>query len=104
MSVSKKVAYLGIGVALYVVLGCMMNIPLLGVIENMSYYKCPDCGKELHIFGDSHLEDILKDYQIDLWSKLPINPELSSLQDKGLIEEADIPELENFVTKIIESL
>ncbi len=82
----------------------LMNIPLLGVIENMSYFKCPDCGKEHKIYGDSHLDDVLKEYNIDLWSKLPISQEFSSHQDNGSIEDIDVPELDNFVNKIIESL
>lgn len=63
-----------------------MNIPILGLVENMSYAVCPDCGKELKIFGESHLDDIAKEYQIEHTAKLPIDSKLSAAMDKGSIE------------------
>ncbi len=64
----------------------MMNVPILGIVENMSYFKCPDCGKEHSIFGESNIDEISKKYNIDTISKMPINPKLASLCDKGMIE------------------
>ena len=64
----------------------LMNIPIIGVVENMSYVKCPDCGKELHIFGDSHVEEVAKEYDIPVLAKMPIDPALANLCDKGAIE------------------
>ena len=64
----------------------MMNIPILGLIENMSYLKCPDCGKEIKIFGDSHVDEIAKEYDLDVLAKLPIDPLVASLCDNGKIE------------------
>ena len=64
----------------------MMNIPVLGLVENMSYVKCPDCGKEIKIFGESHIEEIAKQFNYDLLAKLPIDPEIASYVDKGWIE------------------
>ena len=64
----------------------MMNIPVLGIVENMSYFKCPDCGREERIFGDSHIEEIAKKHDIRTIGKLPIEPKLSAACDAGLIE------------------
>ena len=64
----------------------MMNIPILGIIENMSYFKCPDCGKEHYLFGKSKLEDIAKEYGINILARLPIDPESASACDNGKIE------------------
>ena len=64
----------------------LMNIPIIGIVENMSYVKCPDCGKELHIFGESHVEEVAKEYDIPVLAKMPIDPALANLCDKGAIE------------------
>ncbi|HHY90836.1 MAG TPA: Mrp/NBP35 family ATP-binding protein [Clostridiales bacterium] len=64
----------------------MMNIPILGLVENMAYLKCPDCGKEIKVFGDSHIEEIAKTHEIDLLAKIPIDPRIASACDKGMIE------------------
>lgn len=63
-----------------------MNIPILGLVENMSYAVCPDCGKELKVFGESHLDEIAKEYEIEHTAKLPIDSKLSAAMDKGSIE------------------
>ena len=67
----------------------MMNIPILGLVENMSYYTCPDCGKKIEVFGKSHIEEIADNYQISVLAHLPINPNLAALCDKGRIEDYD---------------
>lgn len=64
----------------------MMNVPILGLVENMSYFICPDCDKEYKIFGESHIEEIAKKYNIADYAKLPINPKLSAACDRGMIE------------------
>ena len=64
----------------------MMNIPIIGLIENMSYFKCPDCDKEHEIFGESHIAEIAKEHQIPVLAKLPVEPGFASLCDKGQIE------------------
>ena len=64
----------------------MMHIPVLGLVENMSYATCPDCGKQFSIFGESHAEETAKKFDIQATAKLPIDPALASLCDKGLIE------------------
>ena len=67
----------------------MMNVPIIGVVENMSYFTCPDCGKQTNIFGESHIQDAAAKYGIDLVSRLPLDPRISALTDQGLIEEFD---------------
>ena len=64
----------------------LMNIPILGIIENMSYFECPDCGKRHSIYGESHIEDIAAQYDIPVLAKLPIDPQLAKLCDQGTIE------------------
>ena len=64
----------------------MMKVPIIGLVENMSYFKCPDNGKDYHIFGESHIEDIAKAHGLKVLAKLPIDPKLSALSDKGAIE------------------
>lgn len=64
----------------------MMNIPIIGIVENMSYFRCPDNNKDYQIFGASHIEDIASEYNLKVLAKIPIDPHLSSLSDLGLIE------------------
>lgn len=78
----------------------MMDIPVLGIVENMSYFKCPDCSKEHHIFGESHIEETAAKYDIPLIAKLPINPEFAKLCDEGRIEDADCDALQNIIDNI----
>lgn len=64
----------------------MMDIPILGVVENMSYFECPDCGKRYAIFGESHLEEVAAQYGTKVLGRLPIAPALAKNCDDGLIE------------------
>lgn len=64
----------------------LMDIPVYGLVENMSYVKCPDCGKEIKVFGDSHIEEIAEKFGYDLLGRIPMDPKLSALVDKGWIE------------------
>lgn len=64
----------------------MMNIPILGLVENMSYFECPSCHTRHNIFGESRAEEIAAIYDIKTVAKLPINPDLAAQCDKGLIE------------------
>ena len=64
----------------------MMNVPILGLVENMSWFMCPDCGKKHSIFGDSHIDEIAKEYDTQVLAKLPIDPELAKCVDEGRIE------------------
>ena len=78
----------------------MMNVPILGLVENMSYYKCDDCGKEHKIFGESHIDEIAKKYNINVVAKLPIKPEIASAADAGTIEKVDTSDLDNIIESI----
>ena len=78
----------------------MMHVPVLGIVENMSYFKCPDCGKEHSIFGASHIEEIAKQSNIDAFAKLPIDPKIASMCDQGRIEDINEDWLNNIVDKI----
>ncbi len=64
----------------------MMNIPILGLVENMSYVCCPDCGKEIHVFGESHLEEIAAENGIPVLGRIPMDPALSKVVDQGVVE------------------
>ena len=64
----------------------MMNVPVLGVVENMSYFMCPDCGKRHSVFGDSHIDEIAAKYNTRVLAKLPIDPDLAALVDAGKVE------------------
>ena len=64
----------------------LMNIPILGMVENMSYLECPDCGKKIEVFGESKAEAVAKENGIKLLEKLPINPALAQYADAGRIE------------------
>ncbi|NLZ93005.1 MAG: Mrp/NBP35 family ATP-binding protein [Firmicutes bacterium] len=67
----------------------MMNIPIIGLVENMSYFKCPDNRKEYQIFGDSHIDEIADKHNLKVLAKLPIDPKISAACDKGMIEFID---------------
>lgn len=71
----------------------MMNVPVLGIVENFSYFKCPDCGKEIHIFGESHVDEVSAELSLPVFGKLPIDPNLAKAADKGKFYETDNPYL-----------
>ena len=64
----------------------MMDVPVLGLVENMSYAVCPDCGKHFELFGESHAAEIAQKYNIPLTARLPMDPKLAGSIDKGMIE------------------
>ncbi len=82
----------------------MMNIPVLGLVENLSYVKCPDCGKEIKVFGESHIEEIAQKFGYDLLARIPMDPKLSALVDRGMIELMENDYLDEAARKIIEKL
>lgn len=67
----------------------LMNIPVLGLVENMSYVTCPDCGKEIRIFGESHIEETAQRNGIGITAKIPMDTRLAGACDKGMIELFD---------------
>ena len=78
----------------------MMHIPVLGLVENYSYLKCPDCGKEIKVFGESHLEEIASAMHLPVLAKLPIDPAVAEAFDNGLMETVDT----QAVNKVIEAI
>ncbi len=81
----------------------LMNIPVLGLVENMSYFVCPDCGKEYKIFGESKIDEIAAELGVPVLAKLPIDPKTASLVDKGAIELADdkyVADAVDFISKL----
>ena len=65
-----------------------MNVPILGIVENMSYIECPDCGKKIEVFGKSKLPEVAERYNLEILGQLPINPALAEACDKGEVETA----------------
>ena len=65
----------------------IMNIPIIGIVENMSYIECPDCGKKIYLYGESHVEQAAKEHGIELLGAIPVSPEISALCDKGEVEK-----------------
>lgn len=63
-----------------------MDIPILGLVENMSYLKCPDCGKKIFVFGDGHIDEIGAEFDIPVLAKIPIQPGVASAVDDGTVE------------------
>ncbi len=78
----------------------IMNVPILGLVENMSYFECPDCGSRHKIFGESHIEDIAKEHGITVIDKMGFDQKLAAAVDKGMIELFDGKRLENISEKI----
>lgn len=77
-----------------------MNIPVLGLVENYSYFECPDCGKQVSIFGESKVDEVAKEFGIDVLGKIPIVTEMAGLADAGLFDK-----IENvYITKVIEKI
>lgn len=80
----------------------MMNVPVIGLVENLSYFKAPDTGKEYKIFGDSHIESIAQQHNLKVLAKLPIDPAITNACDSGSIEDSDAAALLEPVAQIIE--
>ena len=79
----------------------LMNIPILGIVENMSYFTCPDCGREIKVFGDSHVEEIATTYGIPLLARLPIDPATAAACDSGKVESIDTAPIQPALDKIL---
>ena len=82
----------------------MMNVPILGIIENMSYLECPDCGKKISVFGESKIDEVAASMNIPVLAKLPIKSKNAELVDKGAVELAEMEELNTAADKIAELL
>ena len=81
----------------------MMNIPLMGIVENYSYFECPDCSKKHYIFGESHIDEIASSMNLDVLAKLPLKPEIAKISDEGKFDEIDNEGFDD-VVKALEQL
>ena len=81
----------------------LMNIPILGLVENMSYFECPDCGKRHEIFGHSHIAEIADQYQLPVLARIPIVPTLAAECDAGSIESVEGDWLDQAAQNILEA-
>ena len=79
-----------------------MNIPVLGIVENYSYLECPDCGKKIQVFGESHIDEIAESMGLPVLGKMPIMPKLSELSDKGSFELTENTTISDAVKVIAE--
>ncbi|MDL2235532.1 Mrp/NBP35 family ATP-binding protein [Christensenellaceae bacterium OttesenSCG-928-L17] len=84
--VTSPQALVGVIVEKAVHMANIMHIPVLGLVENMSYALCPDCGKEVRVFGESHAEALQKKFDIPALAKIPMQPKLAAACDTGMIE------------------
>ncbi len=82
----------------------MMNVPILGIVENMSYIKCPDCGRRISVFGESGVDALALEHGIPAVAKMPIDVELTKAADSGNIENLENNPLNEFLDKIIKQI
>ncbi|MCR5210359.1 MAG: Mrp/NBP35 family ATP-binding protein [Lachnospiraceae bacterium] len=82
----------------------MMNIPVLGIVENLSYFKCPDCGKIHEIFGKSSVESVAADFGIPVTVRLPIDPEMAAICDKGEAQKLRVQDIEDKFDALTEEI
>jgi len=81
----------------------LMKVPVIGIVENMSYFKCPNCNEKHHIFGNSHVKNVAVKYGIGNIAELPMNPQVAALCDEGKIEDYDCVELDLMVQACLEA-
>ena len=80
-----------------------MNVPILGLVENMSYLECPDCGKKISVFGESHLDEVAKEYGIPVLAQIPIRPAIAKAVDEGTVEYVEADFLDDAVKAVKEA-
>lgn len=78
-----------------------MNVPILGLVENMSYLNCPDCGKKISVFGESHIDEIAEQYGIPVLAKIPIDPKIAENVDAGTVEYLKEDWMETAAEKVL---
>ena len=81
-----------------------MNIPILGLVENMSYITCPKCSEKINVFGESPIEEIASEHNINMIAKMPINQKVAAACDKGMIELFDGDRLDGIVEMLGKTL
>ena len=78
----------------------MMSIPVLGFVENYAYLECPDCGKRISVFGESHLDEVAASFGLPVLARLPIDPNVAHCYDSGLMETVKTDKVDNVITAI----
>ena len=78
-----------------------MKVPVLGIVENMSYFECPDCGKKHNIYGESHVDEAAVKFGIDVVARMPIDPKFAKACDNGEIEEVEGGWLDTIADKLL---
>ena len=81
----------------------MMHIPVLGFVENYSYLQCPDCGKKITVFGQSHLDEVAASFGLPVLARLPIDPKVAEAYDSGLMETVNTDALAEAVKAVEEA-
>ena len=71
-----------------------MDIPVLGVVENFSYLECPDCGRKISVFGESHIDEVAAELGVEVLGRLPLNPSYAGMADEGRFYELELPQLD----------
>ncbi len=79
----------------------MLNVPILGIIENMSYVECDNCYHKMYVFGESHVEEVAKKHGLKVLAQLPLNSELVKKSDQGSIEDVVIAQIDNIVKNVL---
>lgn len=77
-----------------------MNVPILGVVENMSYVECPNCQEKIYVYGESHIKEVAKEWNLDVLGQIPLNPLVSRYVDKGEVEDLDVDYIDKAIAKI----
>jgi len=77
-----------------------MNVPILGVVENMSYVECPNCKEKIYVYGESHIQEVAKEWNLDVLGQIPLNPLVSRYVDKGEVEDLEVHYLDKAIAKI----
>lgn len=78
----------------------MLNIPIIGVVENYSYFECPDCKKKYYIFGESKVDEVAEKNNLSVIAKLPIDPSIASKCDKGQVEEIELQQIDEMAKAV----
>ena len=78
----------------------LLNVPVLGIVENMSYFECPDCHGKHSIFGESRIDETAKKFGVEVVARIPVNPKLAAACDKGAIELFEGDWLDNIADKL----
>ena len=78
----------------------MMHIPVLGFVENYSYLECPDCGKKINVFGESHLDEVAASFGLPVLARLPIDPSVAAAYDSGMMETVETSKVDGVIVAI----